>query len=172
MQILKFGGASIKDATNIKKVATIVDSMDYSNTIIIVSAIGKTTNALENIVDLYLRNSNNLLNSINELHDFHIKIMDSLFIESHQIYKIVRNDFQKIQDFLKNNKSPNYNFIYDQIIPYGEILASKIINEYFNIVNIKSSFKDVRELIKTDSYYRNANINWEVNSRKYSKNKI
>ncbi len=172
MQILKFGGASIKDATNIKKVATIVDSMDYSNTIIIVSAIGKTTNALENIVDLYLKNSNNLLNSINELHDFHIKIMDSLFIESHQIYKIVRNDFQKIQDFLNNNKSPNYNFIYDQIIPYGELMASKIINEYFNIVNIKSSFKDVRELIKTDSYYRNANINWKLTQENILKTKF
>ena len=136
MQILKFGGASLKDAINIKKVATIIDSMDYKDTIIIVSAIGKTTNALETIVDLYLKKNNNLLNCINELHELHIKIIDDLFIENHEIYKIVSNDFQKIRDFLKNNKSPNYNFIYDQIIPFGELLASKIINEYFNSVNI------------------------------------
>ena len=162
MQILKFGGASIKDAINIKKVATIIKDMDCSNTIIIVSAIGKTTNALETIVDLYLKKNNNLLSSINELQNLHLKILEGLFIKNHKIYKIVKNDFQKIQDFLKNNKSPNYNFIYDQIIPFGELLASKIINEYFNSVNIKSGFKDVRELIKTDSFYRNANINWEL----------
>ena len=172
MQILKFGGASLKDAINIKKVATIIDGMDYKDTIIIVSAIGKTTNALETIVDLYLKKNNNLLNCINELHELHIKIIDDLFIENHEIYKIVRNDFQKIRDFLKNNKSPNYNFIYDQIIPFGELLASKIINEYFNSVNIKSGFKDVRELIKTDSFYRNANINWELTQANILKTKF
>jgi len=172
MQILKFGGASLKDAINIKKVATIIDGMDYKDTIIIVSAIGKTTNALETIVDLYLKKNNNLLNYINELHELHIKIIDDLFIENHEIYKIVSNDFQKIRDFLKNNKSPNYNFIYDQIIPFGELLASKIINEYFNSVNIKSEFKDVRKLIKTDSFYRNANINWELTQANILKTKF
>ncbi|MDB9712462.1 aspartate kinase [Flavobacteriaceae bacterium] len=162
MQILKFGGASIKNSANIKKVAAIIENIDYNNTIIIVSAIGKTTNAFENIVDLYLKNSNNLSNSINELHDFHIKIIDDLFIENHGIYKILQHKFLEIHDFFKKNKSPNYNFIYDQIIPYGEILASTIINEYFNSIDIKSSFKDVRLLIKTDSYFRNANINWKL----------
>jgi len=172
MQILKFGGASLKNAINIKKVATIIDGMDYKDTIIIISAIGKTTNALETIVDLYLKKNNNLLNYINELHELHIKIIDDLFIENHEIYKIVSNDFQKIRDFLKNNKSPNYNFIYDQIIPFGELLASKIINEYFNSVNIKSEFKDVRKLIKTDSFYRNANINWELTQANILKTKF
>ena len=146
--------------------------MDYKDTIIIVSAIGKTTNALETIVDLYLKKNNNLLNCINELHELHVKIIDDLFIENHEIYKIVSNDFQKIRDFLKNNKSPNYNFIYDQIIPFGELLASKIINEYFNSVNIKSEFKDVRELIKTDSFYRNANINWKLTQANILKTKF
>ena len=93
MQILKFGGASIKDAVNIKKVATIINGIDYKDTIIIASAIGKTTNALEAIVDHYLKKSNNLLNCINELHELHIKIIDDLFIENHEIYKIVSNDF-------------------------------------------------------------------------------
>ena len=84
MQILKFGGASIKDAINIKKVATIIKDMDCSNTIIIVSAIGKTTNALETIVDLYLKKNNNLLSSINELQDLHLKILEGLFIKNHK----------------------------------------------------------------------------------------
>ena len=165
MQILKFGGASIKNSTNIKKVAEIINTIDYSNTIIIVSAIGKTTNAFENIIELYLEDSDEFKNSINELHDFHIKILNELFTENHAIYKIIKEDFMEIYNFFKKNKSPNYNFIYDQIISYGEILSSKILNEYLNSIGIKSSFKDVRELIKTDSYYRNSNINWEVTKK-------
>ena len=165
MQILKFGGASIKNSTNIKKVAEIINTIDYSNTIIIVSAIGKTTNAFENIIELYLEDSYEFKNSINELHNFHIKILNELFTENHAIYKIIKEDFMEIYNFFKKNKSPNYNFIYDQIISYGEILSSKILNEYLNTIGIKSSFKDVRELIKTDSYYRNSNINWEVTKK-------
>jgi len=165
MQILKFGGASIKNSTNIKKVAEIINTIDYSNTIIIVSAIDKTTNAFENIIELYLDDSDEFKNSINELHDFHIKILNELFTENHAIYKIIKEDFMEIYNFFKKNKSPNYNFIYDQIISYGEILSSKILNEYLNSIGIKSSFKDVRELIKTDSYYRNSNINWEVTKK-------
>ena len=165
MQILKFGGASIKNSTNIKKVAEIINTIDYSNTIIIVSAIDKTTNAFENIIELYLDDSDEFKNSINELHDFHIKILNELFTENHAIYKIIKEDFMEIYNFFKKNKSPNYNFIYDQIISYGELLSSKILNEYLNTIGIKSSFKDVRELIKTDSYYRNSNINWEVTKK-------
>ena len=165
MQILKFGGASIKNSTNIKKVAEIINTIDYSNTIIIVSAIDKTTNAFENIIELYLDDSDEFKNSINELHDLHIKILNELFTENHAIYKIIKEDFMEIYNFFKKNKSPNYNFIYDQIISYGEILSSKILNEYLNSIGIKSSFKDVRELIKTDSYYRNSNINWEVTKK-------
>lgn len=165
MQILKFGGASIKNSTNIKKVAKIINTIDCSNTIIIVSAIDKTTNAFENIIELYLDDSDEFKNSINELHDFHIKILNELFTENHAIYKIIKEDFMEIYNFFKKNKSPNYNFIYDQIISYGEILSSKILNEYLNTIGIKSSFKDVRELIKTDSYYRNSNINWEVTKK-------
>ena len=165
MQILKFGGASIKNSTNIKKVAEIINTIDYSNTIIIVSAIDKTTNAFENIIELYLDDSDEFKNSINELHDFHIKILNELFTENHAIYKIIKEDFMEIYNFFKKNKSPNYNFIYDQIISYGEILSSKILNEYLNSIGIKSSFKDVRELIKTDSYYRNSNVNWEVTKK-------
>lgn len=165
MQILKFGGASIKNSTNIKKVAEIINTIDYSNTIIIVSAIDKTTNEFENIIELYLDDSDEFKNSINELHDFHIKILNELFTENHAIYKIIKEDFMEIYNFFKKNKSPNYNFIYDQIISYGEILSSKILNEYLNTIGIKSSFKDVRELIKTDSYYRNSNINWEVTKK-------
>ena len=172
MQILKFGGASIKNSTNIKKVADILKNIDCNNTIVIVSAIGKTTNAFENIVKLYLKDSDQFTNSIIELHNFHINILKELFTENHAIYKIIKDDFIEISNFLKKNKSPNYNFIYDQIISFGEILSSKILNEYLTSIGIKSSYKDVRELIKTDSYYRNSNIDWKITKKNILKAKF
>ena len=172
MQILKFGGASIKNSTNIKKVADILKNIDCNNTIVIVSAIGKTTNAFENIVKLYLKDSDQFTNSIIELHNFHINILKELFTENHAIYKIINDDFIEISNFFKKNKSPNYNFIYDQIISFGEILSSKILNEYLTSIGIKSSYKDVRELIKTDSYYRNSNIDWEITKKNILKAKF
>ncbi|MFQ3369521.1 MAG: aspartate kinase [Flavobacteriaceae bacterium] len=172
MQILKFGGASIKNSTNIKKVADILKNIDCNNTIVIVSAIGKTTNAFENIVKLYLKDSDQFTNSIIELHNFHINILKELFTENHAIYKIIKDDFIEISNFFKKNKSPNYNFIYDQIISFGEILSSKILNEYLTSIGIKSSYKDVRELIKTDSYYRNSNIDWEITKKNILKAKF
>ena len=172
MQILKFGGASIKNSTNIKKVADILKNIDCNNTIVIVSAIGKTTNAFENIVKLYLKDSDQFINSIIELHNFHINILKELFTENHAIYKIIKDDFIEISNFFKKNKSPNYNFIYDQIISFGEILSSKILNEYLTSIGIKSSYKDVRELIKTDSYYRNSNIDWKITKKNILKAKF
>ena len=172
MQILKFGGASIKNSTNIKKVADILKNIDCNNTIVIVSAIGKTTNAFENIIELYLKDSDQFTNSIIELHNFHINILKELFTENHAIYKIIKDDFIEISNFFKKNKSPNYNFIYDQIISFGEILSSKILNEYLTSIGIKSSYKDVRELIKTDSYYRNSNIDWEITKKNILKAKF
>ena len=172
MQILKFGGASIKNSTNIKKVADILKNIDCNNTIVIVSAIGKTTNAFENIIKLYLKDSDQFINSIIELHNFHINILKELFTENHAIYKIIKDDFIEISNFFKKNKSPNYNFIYDQIISFGEILSSKILNEYLTSIGIKSSYKDVRELIKTDSYYRNSNIDWKITKKNILKAKF
>jgi len=172
MQILKFGGASIKNSTNIKKVADILKNIDCNNTIVIVSAIGKTTNAFESIIELYLKDSDQFTNSIIELHNFHINILKELFTENHAIYKIINDDFIEISNFFKKNKSPNYNFIYDQIISFGEILSSKILNEYLTSIGIKSSYKDVRELIKTDSYYRNSNIDWEITKKNILKAKF
>ena len=172
MQILKFGGASIKNSTNIKKVADILKNIDCNNTIVIVSAIGKTTNAFESIIELYLKDSDQFTNSIIELHNFHINILKELFTENHAIYKIIKDDFIEISNFFKKNKSPNYNFIYDQIISFGEILSSKILNEYLTSIGIKSSYKDVRELIKTDSYYRNSNIDWEITKKNILKAKF
>jgi aspartate kinase len=133
--------------------------------------MGKTTNSLELLVKNYFDNKDDLQYSLNEVFNFHNKILDDLFKEdNHQIFSDVKEVFENLRGFLKRNKSPDYSFVYDQVVSFGEILSTKIINSYLNYSNIRCNWVDARVLIKTDSKYRDANLNWEITKASISKN--
>ena len=162
MKVFKFGGASIKDAKSVKNVVNILEKTGYKNLLIVVSAMGKTTNALEVVIDKYINNKKELKSELNNVKAFHQNILNDLFPnEQHLVFKAVDDLFNELQTFFKTNKSPDYNFIYDQVIGYGELVSSTIISCYLNEQGIKNNWLDVRECIKTDSYYRRANVDWE-----------
>lgn len=162
MQIFKFGGASVKDANGVKNLATVLKTVGYKNTLIIVSAMGKTTNAIELVLKNYFYNKAELQSAIQEVKKFHNEILLDLFEnENHFIFKKVSTFFDELNAFLKTNKSPDYNFVYDQTIGYGELISTTIISEYLNTIGIKNNWIDVRNQIKTDNYYRRANVNWK-----------
>ncbi|WP_147677194.1 aspartate kinase [Algibacter pacificus] len=161
MQVYKFGGASVKDAQSIKNVASILQKMGYKNTLIVISAIGKTTNALELVIHNYFENKSQLQSSLQEIKKFHNEIILDLFTnENHDVFKKVNVFFRELNQFLISNKSPDYNFVYDQIIGFGELLSTIIISEYLNLRGLNNNWVDVREHIKTDNYYRRAQVNW------------
>ena len=171
MRIYKFGGASVKDADGVKNLITILNYLGSEKTLIVVSAMGKTTNSLELVVKNYFENKEELQYSLNEVFNFHNKILEGLFNDNkEQIFSDVKEVFENLRIFLKRNKSPDYSFVYDQVVSFGEILSTKIINSYLNYSNIKCNWVDARELIKTDSKYRDANLNWEVTKHSISKN--
>lgn len=171
MRIYKFGGASVKDADGVKNLITILNYLGSEKTLIVVSAMGKTTNSLELVVKNYFDNKEELQYSLNEVFNFHNKILEGLFNDNkEQIFYDVKEVFENLRIFLKRNKSPDYSFVYDQVVSFGEILSSKIINSYLNYSNIKCNWIDARELIKTDSKYRDANLNWEITKHSISKN--
>lgn len=171
MRIYKFGGASVKDADGVKNLITILNYLGSEKTLIVVSAMGKTTNSLELVVKNYFENKEELQYSLNEVFNFHNKILEGLFNDNkEQIFYDVKEVFENLRIFLKRNKSPDYSFVYDQVVSFGEILSSKIINSYLNYSNIKCNWIDARELIKTDSKYRDANLNWEITKHSISKN--
>ena len=171
MRIYKFGGASVKDADGVKNLITILNYLGSEKTLIVVSAMGKTTNSLELVVKNYFENKEELQYSLNEVFNFHNKILEGLFNDNkEQIFYDVKEVFENLRIFLKRNKSPDYSFVYDQVVSFGEILSTKIINSYLNYSNIKCNWVDARELIKTDSKYRDANLNWEVTKHSISKN--
>ena len=170
MKIFKFGGASVKDAESIKNVASVLNYTGYDNTIIVVSAIGKTTNLLEKLVKDYVSKSVNLKNTFHELIDSHIKILNELnFNNNSKLIIEVKKIIQKIKFFLDNNKSPNYDFIYDQVVSFGEIISTTIVSQYLNSTGILNKLIDAREIIKTDSYYRDSNVDWETSQIKIKK---
>jgi len=171
MKIFKFGGASVKDSDGVKNLVKILNYLGQQQTLIVVSAMGKTTNSLELLVKNYFDNKDDLQYSLNEVFNFHNKILDDLFKEdNHQIFLDVKEVFENLRGFLKRNKSPDYSFVYDQVVSFGEILSTKIINSYLNYSNIRCNWVDARVLIKTDSKYRDANLNWEITKASISKN--
>ena len=170
IRVFKFGGASIKDAESIKRFVSILRQTNFENTIVVVSAIGKTTNALELILDKYLNNENELSITIQKVRETHIKILNELFDnKNHNVYAEISIYFEQISDFIKKNKSPNYNFIYDQIISYGELISTKILSEYLISQKIVNKLLDIRRVIKTNSKYRNAEVNWSKTKENLSK---
>ena len=162
MKVFKFGGASVKDADGVKNVAKVLNQVGYKDTVVIVSAMGKITNALELVVDHYFNNTKQLSISILELKRFHLDIVDELLSsESMAIKAKVSELIEELKTFLKHNKATNYSFVYDQVVGFGELLSTHIINSYLNYVGIKSKWIDARKCVKTDSYYRDANLDWE-----------
>ena len=166
MKVYKFGGASIKDHKSIKRLAKIIRNDNCNEMILIVSAMGKTTNSLEDLVLSYTKSFKNLKAKLELIKSFHTDIVKSLFQKKHQsVLKIVLSVFNEIDKFLKSNKENDYNFIYDQLVSYGEILSSIIISKYLNSIGLHSKWVDARSCIKTDEYYRDANVDFEKTSR-------
>ena len=166
MKVFKFGGASIKDAPSIKNILEIISKYEKDNLVIVVSAMGKTTNALEKVVDSYFNDKSQLQSSISDVFNFHINILNSLFEKNHFIFSELNTSFEKLGSFIKSNKSPSYSFVYDQVVSLGELISSKIIYEYLLKNNLDCSLIDARNCIKTNSKYRGGKVQWDMTNKK------
>ncbi len=163
MKVFKFGGASVKSALAIENVKSILDQHTKENLVVVVSAMGKTTNALESIVTaLYENDENGFYTVLDTLKDFHLDIMDALFQDkSHTVFAEVNLIFNQLSKYKEKPFSDNYNYQYDQIVSLGEILSTKIIYAYLSCFQKDVCWVDARAFIRTDNSYRSAEINWE-----------
>ena len=161
MRIFKFGGASVKDADGIHNMYRVLEQTGHENTLIVVSAMGKTTNALEKLIEVYFEDSHKTESQLNEVIDYHLGIMNEIFGHpKHEVYDEVKGRFDYLRTFLKNNKSPHYSFVYDQVVSTGELVSTTIITHYLNSKGISADWLDARECIQTDASYRDANVDW------------
>ena len=168
MKVFKFGGASVKDAAGVRNVAELLQSVGYDNTCMIVSAMGKTTNALEEVVKRYFENED-FEKTIEEVKAQHIDLAAELFDNPVEVSNEISQFFDDIVSFLRRNKSPNYSYVYDQIVCCGELISTKIISMYLNSINVKNDWLDVRDYIKTDNTYREGKVDWKLTEESISR---
>jgi len=160
MKIFKFGGASVKDADSVKNVAKVLESQGFEKCLLVVSAMGKTTNALEKVVEYYFKKED-FHSEIEKIKQSHLEITKGLFADNHSIFGEVALFFDDLEAFLRRNKSPNYNFVYDQVVSCGEMISSKILSDFLNDIGFANSWLDARDYVKTDDSYREGVVNWQ-----------
>jgi aspartate kinase len=171
MRVFKFGGASVKDAAGIKNVYDVLQQVGYEDVLVIVSAMGKTTNALEDVIKNYFDKSLELNSSVQEVKKYHNQILLDLFEdEKNEVFTAVNNQFADLEYFLAHNKSPNYNFVYDQIVSFGELISTTILSHFMAFKGIQTQWLDVRNFVKTDSTYRDAEVDWELTQKNIANN--
>ena len=157
MKVYKFGGASVKNAQGVRNLAQIIKN--HNNLVVVVSAMGKTTNMLEEVTHNYFYN---LPNTLQKVKDFHFDIAADLFHASHPIFDEINNLFVEIEWAIEDRPTSTYSFEYDQIVSVGELLSTKIVAAYLLQQEINIQWTDARDLIRTDNRYRNAKIDWDL----------
>ena len=166
MKIFKFGGASVRDAEGVKNVANIVQSQMTDSLLIVVSAMGKTTNRLEELVDAFFNHKTEKEAIFQSIKNEHLAVVKDLFDGNTSIYEDIDNLFTSLHAYIEEEASENYDFEYDQIVSYGELASSKIVAHYLQTCGLSVQWIDARTLIRTDNTYREGGVDWEKTQRK------
>lgn len=170
MKIFKFGGASVKDANGIINILSVLKHTGFDNTLIVVSAMGKTTNALEQVVHSYFDNKDQFPKNLEAIRSNHHQIIAELFhADKVLITEKIDFLFDEALSFLNENSVDNFSLVYDQVVSVGELVSTSIISHYMTNENLENAWLDARKCIKTDDYYRDANLDWEKSKTKIQK---
>ncbi len=165
MRVFKFGGASVKDAAAVKNVAEILQNYKGERLVIVVSAMGKMTNALERVVDAYYRKTGEAQARLEEVKQAHYAIMSALFESGDPVFDAVNDTLVEIEWVLEDEPEESYDYIYDQIVSIGEFVSTRIVSAYLNKVGLPTTWLDARDVILTDNTYRAAKIEWSATEK-------
>ena len=162
VKVFKFGGASVRSAEGVRNLAKVIKRYP-ENLVVVVSAMGKTTNALEIILTKYLDKDNSYIDELAKLKRYHIEIIDDLFDGKGSSERRKVDDLlSDIESYIKSNKNFDYNYCYDQIVSFGELLSTTIVSAYLNNTDIKNRWIDIRTCLKSDTNYREGNIDYQT----------
>jgi aspartate kinase len=164
MKVFKFGGASVSTAERIKNAGSILQLYPGEKILVVISAMGKTTNALEEVVNAFYNNDKEkALQLFTAIKNIHLQLANEL---SNQPTDQLNDLFTEIEWLLHDKPVREFDYYYDQVVCIGELLSTAIINNYLNAVEIKNKWVDVRDIIRTDDNFRDAKIDWAfTNSR-------
>lgn len=171
MKVFKFGGASVNSAEAVKNVVSIIKKFGNQPLVVILSAMDKTTNKLEQLTEAFLANDIKRKETIyNEIKDFHINIMDKLFDKKDAVYHTINQTFYHLKVYIDQQAGENYNFEYDRIVSTGEIISSQILSHYLNHIGIVNKWLDARKLVITNTSYRDAQPDWNQTTQAIRQN--
>ncbi|MDJ0644723.1 MAG: aspartate kinase [Flavobacteriaceae bacterium] len=161
MRVFKFGGASVKDAASVKNVAEVLQQVGFEDVFLVVSAMGKMTNAFEKLTQAYCEQSEDRDIILNEIKQYHHKIINDLFEDNSKLVcNKVEIYFAQLESFFTENTSDNYDYIYDQLVSQAELISTTIVSKYLASSGIENTWIDVRDYVKTNTDYRDARVDW------------
>lgn len=163
MHVFKFGGASVKDVSAVKNVVEVLKRHTSQNTIVVISAMGKTTNLLEELVNAYFNKTGKTEEFFKKLKDYHLEILNGLFFDKlHPVYTDIENTLVELSWVIEEEPVSSFNQEYDQIVSFGELISTKIISAYLNYAGIHNKWLDIRGIIQTDNTYREGKVNYPL----------
>ena len=166
MDIFKFGGASLQNAAGIQNVQQIIENYKKDKLLVVVSAMGKTTNALEALLETFYQQSHEAETCFEQIKRYHFDILHELFKDPlHPIFDEVNNCFVEIDWILEEGPQDSYDYLYDQMVSVGEIVSSKILTAYLQEQGLPALWVDARNYIQTDNNYREAQVDWQKTNR-------
>ena len=170
MEVYKFGGASVKDAASIKNAASVLTRTGpHPRLLLVISAMGKTTNLLEQITDACMAQQEHLPALLKQFEDYHTGICKELFPLAHPVFQTLNNLFAECQWAIEEALTGNYDYTYDQIVGYGELLSSAIFTAYLQLLGMPATLLDARDYIITDDTYREGKVQWEESETRIKK---
>jgi aspartate kinase len=163
MKVYKFGGASVKDAWGIRNLEKIV-SAEKENLVVVVSAFGKTTNALERVLKTWLSGDNSYKDQLDDIYSYHLSVAEELFPSGNSGKSKIDVSFAKLEEYLSTSKKGEYDFEYDQVVSYGEVWSTIVVAEFLKNSGLSVEWIDIRGNLITDDRFRDAEILWNESS--------
>lgn len=171
MKVFKFGGASVKDAASVKNVATILSEYKNEKLFVVISAMGKTTNALEEFTNSLYHDLQTAKKILDKIKSYHFEILNELFKDTnHIVFNEIHNAFVELDWMLDESPTQPYDQTYDQVVSLGEILSTKIISHFLNYIGVNNTWIDVRDFMRTDNNYREAKVDWNTTQSLFDSN--
>jgi aspartate kinase len=162
MKVFKFGGASVRDANNIKNVCSIIHTYGNNKLLVVISAMGKMTNALEKVIkNYYEKGKEEGESSLDQVKHYHTKEVIALFDSEKEILAELMTIFDSASSHLQQSDKSNFDLDYDQVVSCGELASTKIVFHYLQQQGIKASWLDARDVIQTDNTHREGDVDWK-----------
>ncbi|TNE63637.1 MAG: aspartate kinase [Bacteroidetes bacterium] len=161
MQVFKFGGASVKDADSVRNVAGILKNYKDQSLVIVISAMGKTTNALEEVVEAHMQQTGKAGELLEAIKERHLALMHDLFDPGDDVFSEVNDTFVEAEWVLDESPSDSYDYTYDQIVCVGELVSTRIVAAYLNKIGLPTHWLDARDVIITDNTFREGWVQWD-----------